>query len=134
MISAMEKNDTEVGRGRSTVHLLCRGLASFCLFFFRSDVDLLKADFDLCGDLVRDNRALPSHHLGRAWVVRERDKVLQVVHFSARLNLKQKRVKRCPEIFIVKRLNRPARGREGGDPEVAPSDPSRKPQSCSSAS
>ena len=91
------------------------------------------ADFDLCGDLVRDDCALPSHHLGCAWVVGERDKVVQVAHFSARLNLKQKKVKCC---FIIKYLvdNLPAQGRGGGGPEVAPSDPSHTPQSCSSAS
>jgi len=43
--------------------------------------------FFLGGDLVRDHRTLPSHHLGRAWVVGERDKVVPVGHFSVHLNL-----------------------------------------------
>jgi len=41
----------------------------------------------LGGDLVRDDRTLPSHNPGRAWVVGERDKVVQVAHFSVHLNL-----------------------------------------------
>ena len=49
----------------------------------------------LRGDLVRDDRTLPSHHLGRAWVVGERDKAVQVAHFSVRINLKQMRLKHC---------------------------------------
>ena len=55
------------------------------------------------GDLVRDERSLASHHLGRAWVVGERDKVVQVAHFSARLNLKQMRLKHCLIWICVER-------------------------------
>lgn len=52
--------------------------------YFRSDVDHGAL---LCGDLVRDDRTLPSHHLRRAWVVGEGDKVVPVGHFSVHINL-----------------------------------------------
>ena len=64
--------------------------------------DLPAVDY-LGGDLVRDDRTLPSHHPGRAWVVGERDKVVQVAHFSVHLNLKQMRLKHCLIWICVER-------------------------------
>ena len=85
----------------------------------------------LGGDLIRNDRTLASHHLGRARVVRERDKSVQVGHLPARLNLGCDNwtswIKQEPV------CNLPAPGRAKDVLEGAPSGPSRRSQSCNSA-
>ena len=86
----------------------------------------------LGGDLIRNDRTLASHHLGRARVVWERDKSVQVGHLPARLNLG-----RCQLNILNQtraRCNLPAPGRAKDVLEGAPSGPSRRSQSCNSAS
>ena len=104
---------------------------SWSCWFFRKGSCLVLVDL-LGGDLIRNDRTLASHHLGRARVVRERDKSVQVGHLPARLNLGDDNwtswIKQEPE------CNQPALGRAKDVLEGAPSGPSRRSQSCNSAS